>query len=158
MVEREQVCDELRRPVEVEQPAPELPGRLRCRRDRLEDRDDALARPAGPVLLHPVDRVAGRLPVELEQRTRLRPSSPASRIVEEPPRLPPLLRPRVHTGALRKDLLVERRERPRRLLEVDDADRPARLERNGEAGVLARERDRADTRGETVAVATVDRS
>ena len=38
VVEREQVGDELRRPVEVEQPAPELARRLRRRRDRLDDR------------------------------------------------------------------------------------------------------------------------
>src|SRR5262249_50422868 len=143
--------------VEVEQPAPELARRLRCRRDGLDDRDDAARRPAAPVLLDVVDRVAGGLAVELEQDAVLGTGLAARRIVVEPPRLPPRLRALEHPRPLRANSLEERREEPRRLLEVDKAYRPARLERDGERRPLVRERDRPDPRGEAITEAPVDR-
>src|SRR5205823_3857208 len=86
------------------------------------------------------------LAVELEQHAVER-AAPASvgRIVEEPARLPPGLAAREHAGPLLPRLVVERREVFRTLLELDQAERAARLERLRERGALARELEREDT-------------
>ena len=159
MVERQHPGDELGRPVEVEQPPPQLSDGHRRRRDRLDDPHGAVARSGVPVLGHPVERIAGGLTVEREERVcrAARPDGGQGR--RRARRVsPPRVVARDQPGPPRAQLLVERRERDGRLVGIDQTDLAARRERLGERRPFARERELADPRREPVAVPAVDRS
>ena len=158
MVERQQVGDELRRPVEVEQPAPELARRLGGRRDDLLDRHRPLAGAGLPVLCDPVERVAGRLAVELEQRAVQRAAAPARRVVERAcasPTTPCCAR--TSPAAARRP--ARRAAGNSRRLVRGRAGEPSRAARTARRTPLRSRAsvDRTDPRGEPVAEAAVDR-
>ena len=138
MVERQQPGLELGRPIEVEQPAPQLTRRFGRRRDSLDDGHLARRGPVLPLLLHVVDRVPRRLAVELEQCEPLR-GLRTERTGDQPSSLPPRVRPAEETWTLGEHLLIQGRERTRRLVDVDETEGAARLERLRERRVLARQ-------------------
>ena len=68
MVGGEQACDDLVRPVDLEEESPDLPGRLRPRGRALRRRAASASSRRSPRIGSPVERIPGRAPVELEER------------------------------------------------------------------------------------------
>jgi hypothetical protein len=158
VIEREQARFDRRHPVHLEQPPPHRRQRLGRRAECLDDgdragRDEALERRGDAV-----ERVCGRLLVELEHHALQRPlpGLAPSGIVCEPSCLPPGAAATEDARPPAQHGLVDRREELRRLVEVERPDRSARRERPRVRRALARQLDLARERGEPVPEARVD--
>ncbi len=157
MVDREQVRLQRRLPVHVEEHSPELARRHGPVGDRLDHIDVTGRRAALELRMDPVQRVAGRLAVELEhERVLLSPALASLRRIGEVARLPPRIRAPEHAGRAEAGAVVDRREDVLRLLQRGDAHRCAVVARLPQGGVAARQRHLAGQRGEAVAVPAVD--
>src|SRR5579862_628554 len=156
MVGREQPACDRRRPVDVEEVAPELGGRLRARREGLDHLGSAGRNAAFEFEVEAIDRVSDDGAVELEHDEPLRVRLLLRRNAEYA-LLPPRRRAREDAGTLPAHLLPDGREKLRGFLGRHEAHVTATLERPRERRPLARQLDRAAPRGEPVAEAAVDR-